>query len=95
MACTSMEHRRAWPSTRPRALDVVTGAKDSERDNKSYYFHDSQKGYTHGCTEVEKGLFDKLNDYRDKGNTRIDVIIDYGKNPNHSTNGGTKKDENH
>ena len=79
MACTSIEHHRARPSTRPRALDVVTGAKDSERDNKSYYFHDSKKGYTHGCTEVEKGLFDKLNDYRDKGNTKIDVIIDYGK----------------
>lgn len=90
-----MAHHRARPSTRPRALDVVvTGAKDSERDNKSYYFHDSQKGYTHGCTEVEKGLFDKLNEHREKGNTKIDVIIYYGKNPNHSTNGGTKKDEN-
>lgn len=95
MACTSIEHHRAWPSTRPWVLDVVTGDKDLERDNKSYYFHDSQNGYTHGCTEVEKGLFDKLNDYREEGNTRIDVIIDYGKNPNHSTNGGTKKDENH
>lgn len=95
MACTSIEHHRARLSTRPRALDVVTGAKDSERDNKSYYFHDSKKGYTHGCTEVEKGLFDKLNDYREEGNTRIDVIIDYGKNPNHSTNRGTKKNENH
>ena len=79
MACTSMEHHRAWPSTRPRALDVVTGAKDSERDNKSYYFHDFQKGYTHGCTEVEKGLFDKLNEHREKGNTRIDVITGCGK----------------
>ena len=89
-------HYPDWGENRAYlAPDVVTGAKDSERDNKSYYFHDSQKGYTHGCTEVEKGLFDKLNDYRDKGNTKIDVIIDYGKNPNHSTNGGTKKDENH
>ena len=28
------------------------------------------------------------------GNTRIDVIINYGNNQNHSTNGGTKKNEN-
>ena len=28
------------------------------------------------------------------GNTRIDVIINYGNNQNHSTNGGTKKYEN-
>ena len=74
--------------------DKVTGAKNSERDNYSYYLHDSQKGYTHGCTEVETKLFDKLNEYRNNGNTRIDVIINYGNNQNHSTNGGTKKNEN-
>ena len=74
--------------------DKVTGAKNTERDNDSYYLHDSQKGYTHGCTEVEAKLFDKLNEYRNNGNTRIDVIINYGNNQNHSTNGGTKRNEN-
>ena len=28
------------------------------------------------------------------GNTKIDVIVNYGNNQNHSTNGGTKKYEN-
>ena len=74
--------------------DKVTGAKNSERDNYSYYLHDSQKGYTHGCTEVETELFDRLNEYRNSGNTKIDVIVNYGNNQNHSTNGGTKKYEN-
>ncbi len=76
------------------APDKVTGAKNSERDNYSYYLHDSQKGYTHGCTEVETELFDRLNEYRNSGNTKIDVIVNYGNNQNHSTNGGTKKYEN-
>ena len=43
----------------------------------SYYFHDSQKGYSHGCTEVETELFNKLNDYRKAGHDRIDVIVKY------------------
>ncbi len=68
----------------------VTGATNQERDNNSYYFHDSEKGYTHGCTECETGLFDKLREYKDAGNSRIDVIVDYPTD-NHSTNGGTKK----
>jgi hypothetical protein len=38
--------------------DKVTGATNAERDNNSYYVHDSEKGYTHGCTEVETELFD-------------------------------------
>ena len=72
--------------------DKVTGATNEERDNNSYYFHDSQKGYSHGCTEVETELFNKLNDYRKAGHDRIDVIVKY-PGPNHSTNGGTKKNE--
>jgi len=48
----------------------------------------------HGCTEVETELFDRLNEYRNSGNTKIDVIVNYGNNQNHSTNGGTKKYEN-
>jgi hypothetical protein len=57
----------------------------------SFYFHDSEKGYSHGCIEVEKAFFDQLNSYRDAGNENIEVQIDYPTN-NHNTNGGTKKD---
>ena len=56
--------------------------------------HSPVHSVSHGCTEVETKLFDKLNEYRNNGNTRIDVIINYGNNQNHSTNGGTKKNEN-
>jgi hypothetical protein len=70
----------------------VTGATSKERDNNSYYLHDSQKGYTHGCTEVDGKLFDQLKDFRSQGNTKIDVIIDYPA-ANHKTNGGTKKEK--
>ena len=63
---------------------IVTGAKSTERDNNSYYFHNSVKCFTHGCTEVESDFFDQLKAYRDAGNTRIDVIIEY-PNEQHKT----------
>ena len=69
---------------------IVTGATSQERDLSSFYLHDSQKGYSHGCTEVEGELFDKLKEYREAGNTSIDVKVEY-PNEDHKTNGGTKK----
>jgi len=54
----------------------------------SFYFHDSKKGYTHGCIEVESKFFDRLKDYRKDGNKDITVIIKYSK-PDQSTYGGT------
>ena len=70
--------------------DKVTGATNSQRDNSSYYFHDSQKGYTHGCVEVESSLFNMLAIYRAGGNTSISVQVKY-PNSKHKTNGGTKR----
>jgi hypothetical protein len=70
--------------------DKITGATNAQRDNNSYYLHDSQKGYTHGCTEVDHDLFTQLKKYRKKGNDKIDVIVEYS-NPNQNTNGGTEK----
>ena len=70
--------------------DEVTGATNSQRDNNSYYFHDSHKGYTHGCIEVESSLFNMLVIYRADGNTSIPVQVKY-PNPKHNTNGGTKR----
>lgn len=57
--------------------------------------HDSEKEYSHGCTECETQIFDRLRDYRKEGNKQIEVIVNY-PNPEHKTNGGTKKtkDEN-
>lgn len=80
-----------WGENRAHLEPVdVTGAKPEERDNNSYYLHDSEKGYTHGCTEVDGDLFNKLKEYREAGNEKIDVIVQY-PNGEHSTNGGTEK----
>ena len=40
----------------------------NNRDNSSYYLHDSQKGFTHGCTETKSAIFNLLIEYRNKGN---------------------------
>ena len=74
-----------WGSQRALLQPVkVTGATSAERDNNSYYMLDSDKCYTHGCTEVESEFFNQLKDYRNAGNTRIDVIIEY-PNEQHKT----------
>ena len=82
--CTYSE----WGYHRAKLEPVsVTGA--SNRDNNSFYMHDSEKGYTHGCIEIEKQFFNDLIEYG-KDNSKIDVIIAY-PGPDHNTNGGTKK----
>ena len=52
--------------------------------------HNSTKGFTHGCTEVETTLFDMLVFYRERGHKKIDVRVQY-PSKNHKTNGGTKR----
>jgi len=82
-----------WGNNRAALVpDKVTGATNTERDNSSYYLHDSEKGYSHGCTEVQTELFDQLKEYRNEGNDKIDVVVKY-PSKDHSTNGGTKKEE--
>jgi hypothetical protein len=82
-----------WGKNRAKLdpLDV-TGANGTDRDNNSYYLHDSEKGYTSGCTETETVLFDDLKEYRNEGNEVIEVVVVY-PDPEHSTNGGTKKEQ--
>jgi len=83
----------AWGKNRARLEPIeVTGATAKDRDLNSFYFHDSEKGYSHGCTEVESALFTKLREYREEGNQSIEVMVDY-PNRNHRTNGGTKKEK--
>lgn len=85
-----------WGSNRARLEPVNVSqpndpnGKKSDRDLSSFYLHDSTKGYSHGCHEVDTELFDKLNEYREAGNSSIDVKVDY-PNQNHKTNGGTEK----
>ena len=82
-----------WGQNRARLESVnVTGATSDQRDLNSFYLHDSEKGYSHGCTEVETALFTKLKEYRNAGNTSIEVKVAY-PDPEHKTNGGTKKEK--
>ncbi|MBS1927750.1 MAG: hypothetical protein IT254_07365 [Chitinophagaceae bacterium] len=80
-----------WGTNRAYLSPVkVTGATSKDRDITSFYLHDSEKGYTHGCTEVQTELFDKLAEYKKAGNEKIDVIVQY-PDKNASTNGRKKK----
>jgi hypothetical protein len=78
-----------WGTIRAR-LEIEPGTDTKGRDY--FYFHNSRKGYSHGCVETESNLFRKLFEYRKSHNykTKIKVKVSYGSQ-NKSTNGGTKR----
>lgn len=76
-----------WGTQRAR-LDIEPGTNTQGRD--FFYFHNSTKGYSHGCVETQDGVFSKLLQYRSKGKTLIKVKISYGSQ-NKSTYGRTDK----
>ncbi|HCL5253729.1 TPA: DUF2778 domain-containing protein [Salmonella enterica] len=53
-----------------------------------FYIHDSTKGYSHGCIEVEPTFFRALKIAVDSGETNFTVSVHYV--PGRVTNGGTK-----
>lgn len=54
-----------------------------------FYLHDSRKGYSHGCIEVEASFFMRLRGYvKSKKKNRLTLKIKYA---GESTYGGTKK----
>jgi len=63
-----------WGNMRAR-LEPLTGTDLLGRDN-DFYIHDSHKGYTHGCIEVEPAFFKRLLDYR-RANEIIEVYVMY------------------
>jgi hypothetical protein len=74
-----------WGQWRAR-LDKVN--VNSIRDN--FYFHDSYKGYSHGCIETATELIYDLQNYQSKKQSKIKIRVKY---PSQSTitNGGTLK----
>ena len=78
-----------WGTIRAK-LEPQTIKNKCSRDINSFYMHNSTKGFTHGCTEVETTLFDMLVFYRERGHKKIDVRVQY-PSKNHKTNGGTKR----
>lgn len=75
----------AWGSRRAR-LEADPDTKLGGRDG-NFYFHNSHKGYTHGCVETEPGLLTFLISIR-QTQPSIRVKIKY-KSKNASTNGNT------
>lgn len=84
----------AWGKNRIRMIPVsvkqTANDPKRKRDISSFYFHDSTKGESHGCHEVDTEFFDQLKQYRSEGNDEIFVKVQY-PTPNHKTNGGTEK----
>ncbi len=83
-------YTQAWGNERVRLQPlsvkqpVDENGVNRNRDINSFYFHDSKKGGTSGCTEVESDFFTVLKEYRDAGNKYIDVKVEY-PNGEHST----------
>jgi len=69
-----------------RARLTIVKANTS-RDN--FYFHDSYKGYSHGCIETETRLFYFFLSLHDAGVSSIKTKVDYANN-NTLTNGAAK-----
>lgn len=54
-----------------------------------FYIHDSTKGFSHGCIEVDPSFFTRLLKYHQTTNdSRINMKVEYKHT---STNGGTKR----
>lgn len=54
-----------------------------------FYLHDSTKGYSHGCIEVEGRIFPQLRSFnRSTGKASLIIKVSYIKGK--ETNGGTK-----
>ncbi|MEE3486294.1 MAG: RHS repeat-associated core domain-containing protein, partial [Bacteroidales bacterium] len=71
-------------------LDPISVPDVKGRDEMSFYMHDSSKGFTHGCVEIESSFFDDLRDYRNDNNTYIEIMVKY-ESKNSSTYGETDK----
>jgi hypothetical protein len=78
-----------WHRARMEPFDAATKLKCFPVRG-GFFLHDSTKGYSHGCIEVEGRLFSMLENYRrsSKKNT-MTIKVAYVKG--RPTNGGTKK----
>ena len=69
--------------------DNMTKARCHPIARSGFYLHDSTKGFSHGCIEVETKLFPLLRAFHKKTNkTSIVLKVAYVKG--RETNGGTK-----
>lgn len=75
-----------WGQWRAR-LTPLKGTDTKGRH--SFYLHDSYKGESSGCIEVETDLYYDMVEYGAEGNENIEVWVEY-KNNNTSTDGNTE-----
>jgi hypothetical protein len=84
----------AWGPDRVR-LNVVQISDPKAYNRDGFYLHDSTKGFSHGCIEVDPHFFLKLRDFvampakKRGGQTRLIVKVKYPSS-SASTYGGTK-----
>jgi hypothetical protein len=83
----------AWGADRVR-LSIETIDDPRNRGRGGFYLHDSTKGYSHGCIEVDPRFFLRLRGYvklpsqSRGGRTRLYLKVKY-PSPQTITNGGT------
>jgi len=82
-----LEFKPIWGLKRIRLKKVnVSQPKGGDRDLNSFYFHDSKKHGSMGCTEVESRFFEVLKEYRTKminkgiKDIKIKVMVKYPNN---------------
>ena len=80
-----------WGENRARMepADQITKNKCKPVMRAGFYMHDSTKGYSHGCIEVETRIFDALRTYN-KTTKKNSVLIKVKYIQGRGTNGGTK-----
>lgn len=88
-ACESYWQNWGWNRARMEAADAATKVRCSPITRGGFYLHDSTKGYSHGCIEVETRLFPLLmSSNKALGKTTLVLKVSYVKG--RETNGGTK-----
>ncbi len=83
-----------WGKNRVR-LNIIRIENPKARHRGGFYLHDSTKGFTHGCVEVEPRFFTRLREFAGeqaaakKGRKSMIVRVKY-PSAGESTYGGTK-----
>jgi hypothetical protein len=85
----------AWGPDRVR-LTIIHIDDPKCRKRSGFYIHDSTKGFSHGCVEVDPEFFVRLRAFiklppRRRGNKSVLILKVEYPSPTASTNGGTKK----
>src|SRR5690606_2310908 len=80
-----------WGSNRARMepADEATRRRCAPISRAGFYLHDSIKGYSHGCIEVETKIFKHLREYNLKTKKQT-VMLQVQYIEGRPTNGGTK-----